>query len=61
VAPRKNIDKKLGSLPRGEAAFIEPMECLATANLPEGPEWVWEIKLEGYRALTVKSSGKAVG
>jgi hypothetical protein len=44
VAPRKNIDKKLGSLPRGEAAFIEPMECLATANLPDGSHWVSEIK-----------------
>jgi hypothetical protein len=34
-----------------DATFIEPMECLATAKLPEGPQWVWEIKLDGYRAV----------
>jgi DNA ligase D-like protein (predicted ligase) len=32
------------------------MECLATAKLPDGPAWVWEIKLDGYRALAVKSA-----
>lgn len=31
--------------------FIEPMECLAVPKLPDGPQWVWEIKLDGYRAL----------
>jgi hypothetical protein len=24
-------------------AVIEPMECLAVANLPDGPGWVYEI------------------
>jgi ATP-dependent DNA ligase len=47
----------LGSLPRREAAFIEPMECLAVSKLPEGAEWVWEIKLDGYRAIAVRSGG----
>jgi ATP-dependent DNA ligase len=60
VAPRKNFDKKLDSLPRGEAAFIEPMECLATTKLPTGPQWVYEIKLDGYRAIAVKSGGKVM-
>ena len=26
------------------------MECLLVSNLPEGPEWTYEIKLDGYRA-----------
>ena len=30
--------------------FIEPMECLMVAKPPEGPEWSYEIKLDGYRA-----------
>lgn len=30
--------------------FIQPMECLMVAKLPEGPEWSYEIKLDGYRA-----------
>jgi DNA ligase D-like protein (predicted ligase) len=37
--------------------FIEPMECLAVSKLPEGPSWLWEIKLDGYRAQAVKSGG----
>lgn len=60
MAPRKNIDKKLDSLPRRGATFIEPMECLATAKLPDGPQWVYEIKLDGYRAVAVKSGGKVM-
>ncbi len=32
------------------------MECLATAKLPTGSAWVWEIKLDGYRALAVKNA-----
>jgi ATP-dependent DNA ligase len=30
--------------------FLEPMECLLVSKLPEGPEWTYEIKLDGYRA-----------
>jgi DNA ligase D-like protein (predicted ligase) len=45
----------MASLPKKEAAYVEPMECLAVSKLPEGSEWVWEIKLDGYRALAVKS------
>jgi ATP-dependent DNA ligase len=26
-------------------------------KLPEGSQWVWEIKLDGYRAVAVKSDG----
>jgi ATP-dependent DNA ligase len=29
--------------------FIEPMLLLRTEMLPEGPEWGYEIKLDGYR------------
>jgi len=48
------IDKRLESLPRVGASFVEPMECLPVAKLPEGSEWLWEIKLDGYRAVAVK-------
>ena len=49
---------ELDSLPRREAAFIEPMECLAVPQLPNGSQWVYEIKLDGYRAIAVNSKGK---
>jgi DNA ligase D-like protein (predicted ligase) len=32
------------------------MECLATSKLPEGSNWSYEIKLDGYRAEAVRSS-----
>src|SRR5439155_7997405 len=51
----KEIRAVLDSLPRREASFIEPMECLAESKLPEGSNFVWEVKLDGYRALAVKS------
>ena len=42
------------------ARFIEPMECLPVANIPEGDLWTYELKLDGYRAIAVKSGGKAM-
>jgi ATP-dependent DNA ligase len=47
------------SLPSREAGFVEPMECLAVPKLPSGPEWVYEIKLDGYRTVAINAKGKA--
>src|ERR1700723_1403919 len=41
-----------------KAGFIEPMLILRTEKLPEGPEWLIELKLDGYRALAIKTGGK---
>ena len=32
------------------------MECLGVTQLPEGPAWTYEVKLDGYRLEAVKSS-----
>lgn len=32
-----------------DISFTPPMECLPVANLPDGPGWVYELKLDGYR------------
>jgi len=32
------------------------MECLAVPKIPEGPLWVYEVKLDGYRAIAVNTS-----
>lgn len=50
--------RSLDSLPSREAGFVEPMECLAVSKLPSGSDWVYEIKLDGYRALAINANGK---
>jgi len=52
------LERTLNSLPVCSATFKEPMECLAVPKLPDGPNWLFEIKLDGYRVIAVKSSGK---
>src|SRR5215472_11215725 len=43
---------------KAKAVFIEPMLLLRTEKLPDGPEWLIELKLDGYRAQAIKSGGK---
>src|SRR5215471_7667664 len=43
---------------RVQIQFIEPMLLLRTEKLPEGPEWVHELKFDGYRVVAMKSGGK---
>jgi bifunctional non-homologous end joining protein LigD len=40
------------------ARFVEPMLSLAVTELPEGPEWLYEVKFDGYRAQGIKSAGQ---
>jgi len=41
-----------------KAAFIEPVLLQPAGKLPEGANWAYELKLDGYRALAIKSDGK---
>jgi hypothetical protein len=36
------------------------MECARVSVLPDGPDWTYEIKLDGYRAIGVKTGHEAV-
>ena len=40
------------------ARFIQPMLLLRKERLAEGPEWLYELKLDGYRALVIKTGGR---
>ncbi len=45
-------------MPKAKATFIEPMLLLRVEKLPQGADWSYEVKLDGYRALAIKSGGK---
>jgi hypothetical protein len=38
-----------------KAAFTEPMLLVPARELPEGERWAYELKLDGYRALAIKT------
>ena len=40
-----------------KATFVEPMLLLRADTLPEGDAWQYELKLDGYRALAIKTGG----
>src|SRR5262249_33161009 len=42
------------NLPRERPHFLEPMKALLVDELPEGPEWLYELKFDGFRALAIK-------
>lgn len=39
--------------------FLEPMAAKLTQQLPVGPEWLYEVKWDGYRALLKKDADRA--
>jgi ATP-dependent DNA ligase len=51
---------KRGPLPERKADFIERMEWALVSRLPEGPQWEYEVKLDGYRVVAVKSSREVI-
>src|SRR5688572_5743265 len=46
--------KKPASRPAG---FIEPMLLLKADSLPDDSRWLYELKLDGYRAIAFKRNG----
>jgi len=44
--------------PRAAPAFVTPMAAHLVAELPEGEDWTYEAKLDGYRALLIRNGPK---
>jgi hypothetical protein len=42
-----------------KAVSFEPMVCDKAEQPPEGPEWRYELKLDGYRTIAFKTDGQA--
>ncbi len=49
----------LRQLPKARLDFIAPMLARPVNELPSGKGWLYELKLDGYRALVLKSRGDA--
>jgi bifunctional non-homologous end joining protein LigD len=49
----------LRKAPKAEMKFIEPMQAKLVAALPEGEPWRYELKLDGYRALAMRTRSSA--
>ena len=46
------------AISRRKAEFIDTMDRLPVTKLPEGPEWTYELKLDGYRLEAVRAGGE---
>jgi bifunctional non-homologous end joining protein LigD len=44
---------------KSKADFIQPMLLLRTERLQEGPNWLYELKLDGYRVIGAKAERRA--
>jgi bifunctional non-homologous end joining protein LigD len=55
TAPLSSKNKKLLA-----HRFLEPMKCLPVKTIPEGGEWLYELKFDGYRSLAIVRDGEAL-
>src|ERR1041384_6162080 len=44
----------LQQLPKARLDFVKPMLAKSVDELPSGKHWIYEFKLDGYRALVMK-------
>src|ERR1043166_1340930 len=49
----------LRQLPRARLEFVKPILARPVSSLPSGANWIYELKLDGYRALVLKTRGEA--
>src|ERR1051325_5564648 len=51
-------DVARASVPKSKPMFLVPMAAEAVSALPEGDDWLYEPKLDGYRVLLIKDGAK---
>jgi bifunctional non-homologous end joining protein LigD len=42
--------------PPVKIVFVEPMYSLGVPSLPEGPDWLYKVKFDGYRCIAGRDS-----
>lgn len=55
-APPTKAQINLHRVPKKKPAFVEPMKALLIEELPKGPDWIYELKFDGVRALAIKDN-----
>src|SRR5690349_3772591 len=58
MTPPRAKGAKTKTAPGARPAFVTPMAAQVVDRLPDGPEWWYELKLDGYRALIIKDGSK---
>lgn len=53
--------KDPSNLIRTKLKFIEPMYARLDKELPEGNEWLYEVKFDGYRCLAGRDAKGVTG
>jgi bifunctional non-homologous end joining protein LigD len=51
-------DAALAHLPDARPVFVEPMKCKLADAPPQGDDWIYELKFDGFRALAVKEGNR---
>jgi ATP-dependent DNA ligase len=59
-SPLRRAQSRATKQPRVKVGFVEPMECLGVATLPDGSDWSYEVKLDGFRLEAVKDKGETM-
>src|SRR6266852_5027463 len=45
-------------LPSATMTDLQPMLAVSAPTLPTGPDWTYEVKWDGYRALAIKDGAR---
>jgi bifunctional non-homologous end joining protein LigD len=56
--PARSTEPARKPTPTHTPKFVEPVLLQSTTRLPEGPDWQYELKLDGYRAIAFKTGGR---
>src|SRR4051812_41599943 len=50
----RSLQRDLSDLPLAKPEFVQPMQPEIVKQLPTGPNWQYELKWDGYRAIAIK-------